>query len=96
MKFIFCMNIIPDNMAGLLRGAIKSLAIQDKILMPHIICQGFLSNIFTYVFGFYFFPGDMVGIWIAKTLVSFCLLAYYVYVLVDTDWEEMTKKASER
>ena len=27
MKFIFCLNIIPDNMAGLLRGAIKSLAI---------------------------------------------------------------------
>lgn len=29
IKLIFCLNIIPDCMAGLLRGAIKALAIQD-------------------------------------------------------------------
>ena len=61
MKLIFCINIILDNMAGVLRGAIKSLAIQNQIVMPHIICQGLLSNIFTYYFGFVLFEGEMMG-----------------------------------
>ena len=29
IKLLFCINIIPDCMAGLLRGVIKALAIQD-------------------------------------------------------------------
>ena len=87
MKLIFCINIILDNMAGVLRGAIKSLAIQNQILMPHIVCQGILSNIFTYYFGFVAYPNDMIGIWIAKSMVATCLLGYYLVVLAKADWE---------
>lgn len=56
IKLLFCINIIPDCMAGLLRGVIKALAIQDQIVLPHMICQGLLSNLLTYYFGFYLFP----------------------------------------
>lgn len=95
MKFVFCINIILDNMAGVLRGAIKSLAIQNQIVAPHFICQGLLSNIFTYYFGFVLYPGDMMGIWIAKTLVALCLLGSYLVVLARADWEKESRKAVE-
>ena len=38
----------------------------------------------------------MIGIWIAKTIVSFVLLGYYIYVLIKVDWYEMTRKAMYR
>lgn len=91
LKFIYCLNIIPDNMIGLLEGAVKSLALQDEFVMPHVICQGILSSILTYLFAVQLFPDDMIGIWIAKTIVSFSLLFYYGYVIQQTDWEEMTR-----
>ena len=73
-------------MAGLLRGVIKALAVQDQIVMPHLIFQGVVSNILTYFFGFYLYPRDLYGIWIGKTIVSLLIIVSYIYVLYKCNW----------
>jgi Na+-driven multidrug efflux pump len=64
----------------MIRGIIKALGIQNRILMAHVIVQGFFGGILTYFFGFYLGLG-LNGIWLAKTCMIYSLVFYYIRVL---------------
>jgi hypothetical protein len=53
IKFMVILNIIPDCFAPMLRGPIKALGIQSKLVIPYFIISGVFSTPLTWFFGFY-------------------------------------------
>ena len=92
---MFIINIIPDCFSEMLRGSIKGLGIQSKILIPHILIQGLLGLVLTWFFGFFLEQG-LIGIWIAKTIQVFLLNIVYIWILYNTDWFEIAQKSYKR
>ena len=77
------------------RGFIKALGIQNRIMMAHLIVQGFFGLILTYLFGFYFDFG-LNGIWLAKTCMIYSLVFYYIFVLRRADWSRIISEAYKK
>ena len=61
--------------------------------MPHLVGQGIMSNFYVLVFAFWLFPDDMKGAWVSKTMTSATVDLGYIYILSQTDWFEITRKA---
>lgn len=78
-------NVPITCFASMIRGIIKALGIQNRILMAHVIVQGIFGLILTYFFGFYMDLG-LNGIWLAKTCMIYSLVGYYIIVLRRADW----------
>ena len=81
-------NIPGDALACMIRGAIKALGLQKRIILVHVYGQGILGMILTYYFGFHLEMG-LVGIWMAKTCVIYFVISYYLVILYQTDWFEI-------
>lgn len=95
LRFMICLNIIPDCLAGMLRGVFKGLGIQAKLIKPHIIYFGFLSTLCTWYFCFYLDLG-LIGIWIAKTVVAVLINIAYLIILYKTDWFLVSQNCYKR
>ena len=92
---LFVLNLFPDGLRGCLKGVIKGLGAQDKIVSTHLIAQVPLICILFYMFAFYF-NMKMEGIWIGKTFVEFFILFNYLRVIHYIDWTKLAKDATTR
>ena len=92
---LFVLNLFPDGLRGCLKGVIKGLGAQDKIVSTHLIAQVPLICTLLYMFAFYF-NMKMEGIWISKTSVEFFILFNYLRVIHFIDWTKLAKDATRR
>ena len=95
MKFWLVINIHGDCFASMLRGVIKAFGMQKSIMLPHIVAQGFMGTFLTWFFGFYLGYG-LDGIWMAKTIVIYSMIACYVFILYRMDWFSMVMIAHKK
>ena len=89
------MNMPLDCFTYMVRGALKALGLQKRIVLPHFLGQGILSCLLTFLFGFYL-KLELNGIWLANTLVNFFLIGYYLVILRKLDWFEIVLEAHKK
>jgi Na+-driven multidrug efflux pump len=95
MLTLFLINIMPDSFRSNLRGVIKALELQQRIVWVHIIGSGFLNTALIYFFAFYLDLG-LEGIWIAKIIMELYLNVCYLWVIHTSDWYQIAADSVRR
>jgi Na+-driven multidrug efflux pump len=93
--WLFPFNIFPDLFKGMQKGIIMALGIQNKAIYVHILCHLMIYPTAIWFFAFHNKMG-IVGIWLAKITLEYCLLTCYVFIIETTDWVETAKIAAEK
>jgi len=94
MYGIFLFNFLPDNSRSVLRGVVKALGMQMRVMDVHIV--QLVINVFAnWYFPFYLGMG-LWGIWIAKTITDTFLFLAYVLKIYLENWDKVAKESVER
>ena len=91
--WLFSFNIFPDLFKGMMKGVIKALGIQHKAVYVHLLCHWciFPSSIYFFVFSSAGPKLGIVGIWMGKITLEWCIISFYTLIIATSNWEEIAE-----
>lgn len=92
---IFVLNIFPDVTRAVLRGVIKALTLQSRVVVPQLFAQLVMNTILIYYLAFKLEMG-MIGLWLSKSCVDTFISLYYLILIQCADWEKQSLESVKR
>ena len=81
-----CIILFPDSYKGMIRGTIKGLGLQQKVVLINLFGHWCLNLSLLLILGFYFKLG-IFGFWFAKLVLELFLNCAYLRVVIQADWK---------
>ena len=87
-------NMPPTLIRALLKGSLRGLGLQNRLLRYHVFVQIGGMTVFMYVFGFHLeSTKGLFGLWLSNFLSETLLIFCYLHVMYERDWHEISKEA---
>lgn len=83
-------------MRAMMKGVLRGVGIQNSVLPYHILLQGMVLPGVMYAFAFNVCEEEVMGVWIAMSIVDGLLMLAYWGRIANSDWHEISIKVIKR
>lgn len=88
-------NVFPDCFKGMLKGVIKALGIQSKVIPLNLTGHWGINLTLQWYLGLHLNMG-IQGLWIAKLILEWYIFGTYFLLVSCQDWAKISQKSVER